>query len=57
MQIEKEEVGEVSASEVRTVLHNLRRSRTATFGLKYVVGLVIVAILSPVISPFDTYAQ
>jgi ABC-type dipeptide/oligopeptide/nickel transport system permease subunit len=53
----KEEVEEVPRGELRTLLRNLRRSRTATFGLIYVIALVIVAILAPIISPFDPYAQ
>ncbi|MEM3427631.1 MAG: ABC transporter permease [Nitrososphaerales archaeon] len=57
MKTEKEEVEEISTSEIRTVLRNLRRSRTATFGLVYVIGLVMVAILAPIISPFDPYVQ
>jgi ABC-type dipeptide/oligopeptide/nickel transport system permease subunit len=56
-QLGKEEVKETSGSELRTVLRSLRRSRTATFGLIYVIALVIVAILAPIISPFDPYAQ
>ena len=53
----KEEAEEISVNELRTMLLTLRRSRTATFGFIYVITIIAIAILSPVISPFDPYVQ
>jgi ABC-type dipeptide/oligopeptide/nickel transport system permease subunit len=53
----KEEVREIPANELQIMLRTLWKSRPATFGFIYVIAIIAIAILAPVISPFDPYNQ
>jgi ABC-type dipeptide/oligopeptide/nickel transport system permease subunit len=53
----KEEIREIPANELQIMLRTLWKSRPATFGFIYVIAIIAIAILAPVISPFDPYNQ
>ena len=49
----KQQEGSVKARRIKVVLRDLRKSRTATFGLAVVSTVIVMALLAPVIAPYD----
>ncbi|MEM1953265.1 MAG: ABC transporter permease [Candidatus Caldarchaeum sp.] len=48
---------QLTSSELKTTFKTILKSRTASFGLFFVISLIVVAVLAPVISPFDPNKQ